>query len=484
MIDSVRTRLTLWYSGVLAFMLVVFSIGVYLLLAHSLYQRLDADLKAAVEATKATLERVVGKEENREIITSELEELFSPEQAVAVFDYQGKLVAEKPARGGIHAQLEAVDTMPAAESLFYTTTSRNGNSGDDERRNAVRRVNVSAAQTSYFVAVSQPLEPVEEELEVMQNIFFVAVPFTIILAGVGGWFLARRGLAPVVVMSDRARRISAENLEQRLPVVNPRDELGRLAGTFNELLARLDAAFAQQRQFVADASHELRTPLYVIHTTAEVTLEKTHRDEAEYREAIGIMDEQTRRLTRIVEDMFTLARADAGSRPLQPSDFYLDELLEETIRAAGVLATRKNILMNVAAFTEAPFRGDEGLLRQMFLNLLGNAVKHTPTGGRVSVNLESKRGGYVIVIADTGTGIPAEAQPHIFKRFYRANESRSHAETSDGGGAGLGLAIAKWVAGAHDGTLELLRSDSDGSNFVVFLPVTADISTPTAQISG
>lgn len=462
-------------------MLVAFSIGVYLLLAHSLYQRLDADLEAVVEATKATLERVVGKEENREVITTELEELFSPEQAVAVFDYQGKLVAEKPARGGIHAPLEAVDTLPA-ESLFYTTKSRNVNSGDDERRNAVRRVNVSAAQTSYFVAVSQPLEPVEEELELLQNIFFIAVPFTIILAGVGGWFLARRGLAPVVVMSERARRISAENLEQRLPVVNPRDELGRLAGTFNELLARLDAAFAQQRQFVADASHELRTPLYVIHTTAEVTLEKTHRDESEYREAIAIMDEQTRRLTRIVEDMFTLARVDAGSRPLQQSDFYLDELLEETIRAAGVLATRKNISMNVAAFTEAPFRGDEGLLRQMFLNLLGNAVKHTPTGGRVSVNLESKRGGYVIVIADTGTGIPAEAQPHIFKRFYRANESRSHAETSDGGGAGLGLAIAKWVSEAHDGTLELLSSDSEGSAFVVFLPVTTGISESYPQI--
>lgn len=459
-------------------MLVAFSIGVYLLLAHSLYQRLDTDLKAAVEATKATLERVVGKEENREVITSELEELFSPEQAVAVFDYQGKLVAEKPARGGIHSPLVPIETMPA-ESIFYTTTSRNGNS-DDERRNAVRRVNVSA-QTSYFVAVSQPLEPVEEELELLQNIFFVAVPFTIILAGVGGWFLARRGLAPVVVMLDRARRISAENLEQRLPVVNPRDELGRLAGTFNELLARLDAAFAQQRQFVADASHELRTPLYVIHTTAEVTLEKTHRDEAEYREAIGIMDEQTRRLTRIVEDMFTLARADAGSRPLQQSDFYLDELLEETIRAAGVLTTRKNIAMNVAAFTEAPFRGDEGLLRQMFLNLLGNAVKHTQSGGCVGVKLENKSSGYFITITDTGNGIPAEAQPHIFKRFYRANESRSHAETSDGG-AGLGLAIAKWVSEAHDGTLELRRSDSDGSTFVVFLP-TSHISNPPAQIS-
>lgn len=252
--------------------------------------------------------------------------------------------------------------------------------------------------------------------------------------------------------------------------------------TFNELLARLDAAFAQQRQFVADASHELRTPLYVIHTTAEVTLEKTHRDENEYREAIAMMDEQTRRLTRIVEDMFTLARADAGSRPLQKSDFYLDELLEEAIRAAGVLATHKNIVVKAGAFAEAPFRGDEGLLRQLFLNLLGNAVKYTPNGGRVSVNLESKTSGYFITVADTGSGIPPEAQPHVFERFYCANKSRSHTETT-GSGAGLGLAIAKWVAESHDGTLELRRSDSAGSAFAVFLP-TPDISKSAAQITG
>lgn len=479
MLDSVRTRLTLWYLCVLGLTLVAFSTGVYFLLAHSLYQRLDADLKAAVEGTKAMLERVVGKEENREVITSELEELFSPEQAVAVFDERQNLVAEKTARNGVHALISPIDNKQTAESVFYVTL-RGGNSDDDERRIAIRKVNIPAAQKSYFIAVSHPTKPVEEELELLENIFFVAVPLTIILAGVGGWFLARRGLAPVVVMSERARRISAENLELRLPVANPRDELGSLASTFNELLARLDAAFAQQRQFVADASHELRTPLYVIHTTAEVTLEKTNRNENEYREAIAMMDEQTRRLTKIVEDMFTLARADTGSRPLEQSDFYLDELLEETIRAAGVLATRKNISLNVAAFAESPFHGDEGLLRQMFLNLLGNAVKHTPSGGRVGVKLESKSSGFFITITDTGRGIPAEAQPHIFERFYRADKSRSHTETN--GGAGLGLAIAKWVVETHNGTLELIRSDAEGSTFVVFLPI-PDVTKPVKQIS-
>lgn len=472
MLDSIRMRLTLWYLGVLALMLVLFSLGVYLLLARSLYLRLDAELKAAVDATKATLERVVGKEENREAIASELEELFSPEQAVAVFDNQGKLIAEKPARDGVHAQIKSVDSTPITESIFYATTSPNGKSDDDERRIAVQRVSIASANAIYLVEVGQPLEPVEEELELLRNIFLVAVPLTIVLAGVGGWFLARRGLAPVVSMSARARRISAENLEQRLPVANPRDELGNLASTFNELLARLDAAFAQQRQFVADASHELRTPLYVIHTTAEVTLEKTERGEIEYREAIATIDEQTLRLTKIVEDMFTLARADTGSRPVQRSDFYLDELLEETIRAADVLARRKAIVIEVAAFSEAPFRGDEGLLRQLFLNLLGNGVKYTPAGGRVSVKLESSKGGYTVTVGDSGSGIPAEAQPHVFERFYRVNKSRTSSDASGdyGGGAGLGLAIAKWVAEVHNGKLELLRSDSEGSTFVVFLP--------------
>lgn len=469
MLDSVRMRLTLWCVGVLALVLISFSIGVYALLAHSLYERSDAGLRSSVEATAATLEREISKGSSQSV-TSELEEQFFPDQSVAVFDAAGRLIAEKPARGNIHAQLPPIGSIPAEIHIY---TANDGDEAEDGRRIAVQRINIASAGAPFYIVASQPLEAMMEELEALRNIFYAAVPFALVFAGLGGWFLARRSLAPMVSMSERARRISAENLEQRLPVVNPRDELGKLAETFNELLTRLNASFAQQRQFMADASHELRTPLSVMHTAAAVTLEKPHRAEDEYREALSMVDEQTRRLTRIVEDMFTLARADAGSRTLHCSDFYLDELVGETGRAASLLATRKGVQLTVEGSPESPYRGDEGLLRQMLLNLLGNAVKHTPAGGVVRVSLARRTVEYIITVSDTGSGIPVEAQPHIFERFFRADKARSRADSADGGGAGagLGLAIARGIAEAHDGRLELAHSDERGSTFIATLPV-------------
>jgi signal transduction histidine kinase len=206
-------------------------------------------------------------------------------------------------------------------------------------------------------------------------------------------------------------------------------------------------------------------------TATGVTLEQQARSDSEYREALGIIDEQARRLTHIVEEMFMLARADGGQRVLQLSEFYLDNLLCETARAAEVLATRKGITIEVAEFPVVHYRGDEGLLRQMVLNLLDNAIKHTLPGGVVSVAVEQQSTTIAIVVSDTGTGIPPEAQGHIFERFYRVDKARSRADASAvGGGAGLGLSIAKWTAEVHLGHLELRHSDTKGSTFVASLP--------------
>jgi heavy metal sensor kinase len=322
---------------------------------------------------------------------------------------------------------------------------------------------------SYLVVLSQSLNPVKEELRTLREIFYVAVPLALVLAWLGGWFLARKSLGPVVKMSEAARRMGADKPERRLPIANPRDELGQLAVTFNELLSRLNSAIAQQRQFMADASHELRTPISVMNTTSQVTLEKTHRDEAEYRDAITIMAEQTRRLARIVEDMFTLARVDAGRRELQKTSFYLDELMAETVHAARVLAERKGVTVKFAQPSETPYHGDEELLRQMVLNLLDNAIRHTPAEGIVTVQLSRQDSGHMVSVADTGGGIPVEAQPHIFERFYRADKSRTRGE-ANGSGAGLGLSIARWIAEAHGGQLDLRSSDDRGSVFVATLP--------------
>jgi signal transduction histidine kinase len=265
-------------------------------------------------------------------------------------------------------------------------------------------------------------------------------------------------------MAGSARRIGAENLNQQLPIANSRDELGQLGATFNELLARLRTSFELQRRFMADASHELRTPLSIMRTTASVTLRKQSRGEDEYREAIQMMDEQSRRLSRIVKDMFILSLSDTGHYPLNKSAFYLNDLLEEVARAGGLLAEHKNVALEITNSTEASFHGDEDLLRRMILNLVDNAIKYTPPGGVIRLSLTQESGSYTISVSDTGPGIPIEAQSHVFDRFYRANVTRSHSDKAVSDGTGLGLAIARWIAQAHDGDLELAMARPSGDD--------------------
>lgn len=469
--NSVRARLTLWYVGVLALVLVTFSVCVYAVVAAILYESLDTELKATMVETRLSLvhEIDVEKAEEKTAATSVLNEHIAPRQAAAIFDANGNLVAEETADDITHAFLPSIDLVPVSGSELYTlpTTQRDT---VEQRRIAVGRIHT--VNKSYILVVSQPFDVVRRELHLLRLILIVVVVATLALAGFGGWFLARRSLAPVVQMTERARRISAENLDQRLPISNPNDELGQLAATFNELLTRLHDTFERQHRFMADASHELRTPLSVMRTATGVTLEQKARSDDEYREALSIIDEQARRLTHIVDDMFALARADDGRRVLHPSEFYLDRLLGETARAAEVLAARKGLTIEVGKLPQAPYRGDEGLLRQMVLNLMDNAIKHTSSGGVVRIDLERRPTTYAIVVSDSGSGIPPEAQAHIFERFYRVDKARSRAEASEvGGGAGLGLSIAKWTAEAHLGFLELQRSDTAGSTFVASLPV-------------
>jgi signal transduction histidine kinase len=267
-------------------------------------------------------------------------------------------------------------------------------------------------------------------------------------------------------MSETANRIGSKDLSLRIPVGNPKDELGRLAATFNRLLERLERAFSSQRQFMEDSSHELRTPIYVAHTAAQVTLERAGRSEEEYREALGTIDQQLRRLQHIVEDLFVLARADAGEYPLQNGDFDLGETIAECVRAAALLGQQVQVRVEGPAPQELPMRGDEGLIRQAILILLDNAVKYTPQGGRVAVEVDqSDPQIYKVTVRDTGIGIPAEAREKIFERFYRVDKARSRAAVQTGSGAGLGLAIAKWIVTMHSGSVSVVDSGPGGTTF-------------------
>jgi two-component system OmpR family sensor kinase len=471
MLDSVRLRLTFWYVAVLAAVLVAFSAGLYVLMGRDLYDDLDEDLHLSLETVEIKLVRELGEGKPEQQAALDAINELSTREAAAVYSAAGDLIAEQPAQGDIHARLPSLALVPERD-IYLETETRRAAGGEVKRRAAAQRVFAPPESAPYVVVVNESFESVTDGLGTIRDLLYIVVLGALLISGFGGWFLARRSLAPVVAMSERARRISAENLGERLPVANSRDELGRLADTFNELLARLDDTFALRRRFMADASHELRTPLSVIRTATDVTLERGGRSEVEYRDALKIIDEQSRRLTRIVEDLFTLARADVGGQNLRPSDFYLDELISEAARAAHVLGARKNVEITVAPTAETPFHGDEGLLRQMILNLLDNAVKHTPAGGSVRVSLAREDGHYTIAVSDTGTGIPAEAQSYIFERFYRADKARSRAESGSAtsSGAGLGLAIGRWIAEAHGGSLRLQRSGDTGSVFVAALP--------------
>jgi two-component system OmpR family sensor kinase len=466
MINTVRGRLTLWYVSALALILVAFGAAVYVMLSRALHRRVDEGLRSTLDISITSLTHDAQEgQSSQSAAQSTTAELSHPQQAMMIFDADGRLLAEHPYEEDLHIRLPDLGAIPDDEVYLYTVAEEGD--ADDRHRLAVRRVRIPPAGTPFIILASQPLEAVEDELESLREILYFATPAALLLAGVGGWFLARRGLAPVAAMARSARRIGAGSLDRQLPVANPRDELGQLATTFNELLARLNAAFARQRQFMADASHELRTPLSVMNTAAGVTLKKPHREEEEYREALQMMAEQTRRLSRIVQDMFTLARADAGRYPLQRKTLYLNDLLEEVARAGVVLASGKGVTVELTDLPEAPLDGDEDLLRQMILNLVDNAVKFTPAGGFVRLGLTRRGGEYLLSVSDTGPGIPAEAREHVFERFYRADTARSRAVD---GGAGLGLAISRWVAQAHEGTLELADSDRNGATFVARLP--------------
>jgi heavy metal sensor kinase len=317
------------------------------------------------------------------------------------------------------------------------------------------------------IGVTQWLRLRPRILAEARDALLVALPLALLLATAGGYLLARQGLRPVAAMRAQAERIGAATLHERLPVAEPDDELGRLAHVFNRLLERLDEAFDQQRRFMADASHELRTPVAVVRGEAEHAL-AADRAAPELRDALAVVRDEGRRMTRIVDDLFLLARADAGQQPLALAELYLDDLVADCVRAVRSLAAERGVALTHESEADLQLRGDEQLLRRLVLNLLDNAIKYTPPGGRVAVAARAVDGRYEIRVGDSGPGVPREAQPHLFERFYRAGRTRAD-DASHTAGAGLGLAIARWIARAHGGDVRLARSDENGSEFVVEL---------------
>jgi two-component system, OmpR family, sensor kinase len=451
---SLRARLTLWYTLALLLVLSLFGANVWWQQRRIGTRRVDREL----DALTATLANVVQDEINEQddLVTAATEAtatVTAPARALAILTPQGAVL------GARWSGLELGDQLTRTVA---SAGARTMDAGPSTWR--VHATPHAFGDRTLVLLVASPVADMLREQHEVQEAMLVGIPIALLLASAGGWWLAAIGLRPITAMARRAAAIGPAGLED-LGETERTDELGQLASAFNGLVGRLRATLQTQRQFMADASHELRTPVSIVRATADVMLSREHRDEAEYREAMAITGDQAQRLGRLVEDMLVLARADAGGYPLRPVDLYLDEVVADCRRAVDVLATARGVAIRSNGPPDIPFHGDEDLLRRLVLNVMQNAVQHTPAGGSVAVDIAQDAAAVTIRVRDQGAGIPAEDQRRIFDRFVQLDPARR------GQGTGLGLPIARWIAEAHHGTLVIEQSGPAGTTFCLSLPV-------------
>jgi heavy metal sensor kinase len=482
MLNSIRIRLTLWFSAILALILIAFAVAAYLFLGYSVNRQTDRTLSELshsfvdmIESERSEkIRRLSERDATAKAVREAMEDLRFRSYQIFVFDSTNTVVSPAgatPDRLTLGAdQITSFVTGfsgTGQESAFFDVPANGG----EFRLLAIK---YHTADEDLSVVFTHPLNEQREVQGRFLGTLVIAVPVALLLACFGGYFLARKALAPVVSMSSKASEIGATNLNERLPVINEKDELGNLTLVFNSLLARLEASFENQKRFMADASHELRTPLAIVRGESEIALSKDDRSTGEYKESLAIVHDESKRLTKIVEDLFTIARADAGQFRTNFTQVYLDEIAGDAVRSMRVLADRKDIDLTFSSRAEMPFEGDDALLHRLFLNLIDNAVKYSRRGGSVSVACGFPNGNYRIEVRDSGPGIPEEDRLRIFDRFYRLDKARSRAEDSSTSGAGLGLPIAQWIAEIHVGNIRVSNSDTGGSIFVAEFPSGVD----------
>jgi heavy metal sensor kinase len=452
--------MALWYVLVLGFLLFAYAAGTSAYLFHSLREQLDDNLLADAEtveglfrtAPDGALALESGHPEGHEPNAERFVEVWSPESTLLYRSpaLRGQTLGEPPLPGEPEA---APSSLRLADGMRVRMATSFHSMG-------TRRV---------LLRVAHSEEPLWQEMQEFVSVLLLALPLGLILAGFGGYALARKALAPVDVMAHKAERISAERLSERLPVENPNDELGQLAQAFNATLARLESAFEQLRRFTADASHELRTPLTAIRSVGEVALQ-TPKSATEYRDVIGSMLEETDRLTRLVDSLLTLSRADAGHVHVERTEISVLGLAQEASSLVEVLADEKRQRISVQGESALVVLGDRLILRQALINLIDNAIKYSPSGSEIVVQVHPGKDSEVIVeVIDQGPGVSQEHQSRIFDRFYRVDKARSR----EWGGAGLGLAIARWAVEVHGGQVAVESAEGSGSTFRVTLPSTS-----------
>ncbi|MCS7176334.1 MAG: heavy metal sensor histidine kinase [Candidatus Kapabacteria bacterium] len=487
---SLRARLTLWYGAVVAAVLIGFGLFWYWSVRQELYSSLRHSLEQVARSVGVLLERAEEQAGRRlrpprhgRLLPLWEQMLFARpvRRFVGPLPSDTLMGAESQVWGAIYQYvllnprsyvLQVADT---AGRILWRSENLLGDSlpvlagmtvGEQQYRHFALRgepVELLVHHTRLAqIAVGYSVREIESVLQRLAVTLLWALPLVLSVSAFGGWLLARASLRPVEQMRRTAESITARNLSLRIPEPPTKDELAHLARTLNQMIARLEASFAQIRQFTADVSHELRTPLTILIGELELALRSRKRPE-EYERVLSSVLEEVLRLHRIVETLLELARAESGQVQLERRRVDLGAIVREIAEDIEPLARDRGLSIATEVAQECYVFGDALRLRQAVLNVVDNALKYTPAGGRVTLRVASEAETVVAEVADTGIGIPEEELPQIFERFYRVEKSRTRSHSSDG--VGLGLAIVRWIVEAHGGTVEVESAVGQGTRF-------------------
>lgn len=459
----IRWRLTIWYGVVLSLILIIFASGIFIYFKNSLQESIDAKIRSIGEVLSSSmtdahntsvfgnferyLENVLGKKPKGKFIQ--------------IMDSSGRIGAKMSDIEGeaLPTSFSALERAMRGEIVYETI---------ERAKPRLRMITIPILENKKVTSVVQvgtSLEDFDETIRKLLLIMIISIPTSICVTIVVGYFMARKALRPVDHIRRAAVKISSSNLDEKIDIAGRKDELSRLAETFNAMIKRLKDSFQRINQFSIDVSHELKTPLTILKGETEVALRK-EREKRDYQILLMSNLEEIDRMSCIIDDLLLLSKADTREIKLNVEEVALRDLVIDVCMDMKVVADKKSVSIETSELEDIRLKGDELKLRRMLLNIVENGIKYSHVGGKVSVSSYLNNGYAKIDVKDNGIGISEEDIKYIFDRFYRADRSRKRES-----GSGLGLSISRWIAEAHKGGIEVKSQPAQGSMFTIKLPI-------------